>query len=1153
MSDHLPAVESVFGAALEIPSPEGRASFLDRVCGGNAELRREIESLLEAHFRAGQFLESPAATPTVTVTPAPPVEEAGTLIGPYKLLEPIGEGGMGVVYMAEQTRPIRRKVALKIIKPGMDTKQVIARFEAERQALALMDHPNIARVLDGGTTESGRPYFVMELVRGIPITDYCDREKLSIRDRVELFVHVCQAVQHAHQKGIIHRDLKPSNVMVTMIDGAAVPRVIDFGVAKAMGPQLTERTLFTGFAQLIGTPLYMSPEQAEFSGVDVDTRSDIYSLGVLLYELLTGTTPFDRETFRRAAYDEIRRIIREEEPPRPSTRISTLEATAAAAEVSGNRQTVPRALRKLMRGELDWIVMKALDKDRNRRYETASGLAADLRHYLGGEAVQACPPSSWYRLSKYARRNRTVLATAAVVAAALLAGTAVSAWQAIRATDAERLAGTRLEGERKARGEADRLLGEVTRERNQAYLARQEADQSAAEAMAVVAFVVDDVLGAAAPSKTRGKAVTVLEALANADRAMEGKFAKEPRVEASVRQALASVYQELGEYEKALGQARRALAIREETLGPEHEDTLAAMHTFGWTYFLIGKAENDQEAEELYRRMLDTSQRTRGAEDELTLTATRGLAAILWRRAKYVEARALSRRVLGVLRRTKGPEHPATLSAMDSLARHLINLGQLTEPAALLREVVEIESKNEPDNPLTLVPMDNYLLILPTLSRTSVPDEWALRSMNSHLRVLTLKHPRTLATVGNAARLKCAAGRPDEALAIVDRVIDQAKREFGLDDAKTAILMMIRVSVLRDLGDLSEASSTAEKALAARTRTLGPDDPGTFESLAALADLRRFQGANEEASKLFARLAASVRRVKDAGKWRSRPNDRYGLDGEIIWAERLAATLVQPGRSDRSRIPPGQPGGPPRIDAPFQTASPVADGRIEPGEYGDGEGFSFDFSRDPNPAGSYLHISDDLKPQELKDPADLSVEMHAVHTSRALYLAFRVRDQVIKADPTKPIWENDYLQVYLDGDGVANDMTPTAQGWGDREGFVVQADVLGQPDDPRWKTGADRTEDGYVIEFVIPLDGIDTQDGPGYRPAATGSELRFNVNLMDFDDAQSNLLSYALMWCEDRRAWSLSHGGEDFWSAKLRLTPSPAVSESLPADTFAPP
>jgi serine/threonine-protein kinase len=340
-------VRSIFLHAVENVPPEGWAAYLDEACAGDPDLRGRVEALLEADQRADSLLDAPGPTdpPNAVATaalPDPPAEALGNVIGPYKLLEPIGEGGMGIVYMAEQTKPVRRKVALKIIKPGMDTRQVIARFEAERQALALMDHSNVARVLDAGATENGQPYFVMELVRGLAITDYCDRNRLAIEGRLELFIQVCQAVQHAHQKGIIHRDLKPSNVLVTLIDGAAVPKVIDFGVAKAIGQKLTEETLHTGFAQLMGTPLYMSPEQAEFSGVDVDTRSDIYSLGVLLYELLTGTTPFDQTTFRTAAYDEIRRIIREEEPPKPSTRISNLGATET--EVSANRQCDPRRL-----------------------------------------------------------------------------------------------------------------------------------------------------------------------------------------------------------------------------------------------------------------------------------------------------------------------------------------------------------------------------------------------------------------------------------------------------------------------------------------------------------------------------------------------------------------------------------------------------------------------------------------------------------------------------------------------------------------------------------------------------------------------------------------------------------------------------------------
>jgi serine/threonine protein kinase/Flp pilus assembly protein TadD len=412
-------VESILAAAVELDCEAVRRRFVDEACAGDAELKNRVEELIENHFRAGSFLESPA--PDLLGADNGPVRErAGTVIGPYKLLEQIGEGGFGVVFMAEQTRPVRRKVALKIVKPGMDTRQVVARFEAERQALALMDHPNIAHVFEGGETASGRPYFVMELVRGIPVTDFCDQNQLPVRERLELFMSVCQAVHHAHQRGIIHRDLKPTNVLVTMHDHKAVVKVIDFGIAKATGQQLTEKTLFTNFAQMIGTPLYMSPEQAQLSGLDVDTRSDIYSLGVLLYELLTGTTPVDKERLRTAGHDEIRRIIREEEPAKPSTRMSTLAqvATAASTTASANRRSDPKRLSQLLRGELDWIVMKALEKDRNRRYESASAFAADVQRYMNDEPVQACPPSTWYRFGKFARRNRGALVTATVLALA---------------------------------------------------------------------------------------------------------------------------------------------------------------------------------------------------------------------------------------------------------------------------------------------------------------------------------------------------------------------------------------------------------------------------------------------------------------------------------------------------------------------------------------------------------------------------------------------------------------------------------------------------------------------------------------------------------------------------------------------------------------
>jgi WD40 repeat protein/serine/threonine protein kinase len=419
----------IFIAALQKEDPAQRQAFLDEACAGQPELRQQVEDLLRLHEGAGSFLDKPVAASAATGAFPEAAEQAssgeapGTIIGPYKLIEQIGEGGMGTVWMAQQQEPVRRLVAVKLIKAGMDSRQVIARFEAERQAVALMDHANIARVLDGGTTSAGRPYFVMDLVKGVPITRYCDEHHLTPRQRLELFLPICQAVQHAHQKGIIHRDLKPSNVMVALYDGKPVPKVIDFGVAKAAGQSLTDKTLVTGFGNIVGTLEYMSPEQAEINQLDIDTRSDIYSLGVLLYELLTGTTPLEHKRVKESGLVEALRIIREEEVPTLSNRLST---TAELPAIAVNRGTEPAKLTKLVRGELNWIVMKALEKDRNRRYETASAFGADVQRYLHDDPVQACPPSAWYRFRKFARRNKAALATAAVVALVVSIAVAVS-------------------------------------------------------------------------------------------------------------------------------------------------------------------------------------------------------------------------------------------------------------------------------------------------------------------------------------------------------------------------------------------------------------------------------------------------------------------------------------------------------------------------------------------------------------------------------------------------------------------------------------------------------------------------------------------------------------------------------------------------------
>jgi serine/threonine-protein kinase len=793
----------IFVLAMQKEDGAERQAFLREVRRDDPALGERVEGLLRAYANAESFLESPAPAPTLTHTPSPPCEGPGTVIGPYKLMEQIGEGGMGVVYVAEQTQPVRRRVALKIIKPGMDTKQVIARFEAERQALAMMDHPNIAKVHDGGVTDSGRPYFVMELVRGIPITDYCDRERLSISERLELFVLVCRAVQHAHQKEIIHRDLKPSNILVTVIDGAAVPKVIDFGVAKATGASLTERTIYTAFHQFVGTPLYMSPEQADLAGLDVDTRSDIYSLGVLLYELLTGTTPFDQETFRQAAFDELRRIIREQEPPKPSTRLSSLGATRAT--VSANRKADARQLDRAVRGELDWIVMKALEKDRTRRYETASGLAADVRRYLDDEPVQACPPSAWYRFGKFARRNRMALVTSTLVATALVLGTAVSTREAIRATRAE-----------------------------------AQAERRAAETQLVVDYLINDVFGAAAPEKARGRTVTVHDLLAAGEKLIPARFGDSPLVEAASREALGRAYDDLGRYDEAARQFRRVAELRARLLGPDHPDTAAAESLLVRALCpraLTGGGPLD-EAESVARRVLELRRRTFGPGHPEALASMTALAWVL--RVKHhrdIEGEVvkhLSRGHENELIRARWTA--ATRAAQDLLEfrSHLNELIRARGPAAMREAQALLERSYAgqvrllgPAHPETLATLDALGMVLCSKGDFATAEATLRQVAEARSRVLGSAHPDTLRSrkqLGAALRMQ---GRMDEASRLFLEVAEGFRETFGPTHSQTGSALRYTLDALQETNQGAAMRDLCQRWL--REILASPVDPDPYQ------------------------------------------------------------------------------------------------------------------------------------------------------------------------------------------------------------------------------------------------------------------------------------------------------------------------------------
>jgi serine/threonine protein kinase/tetratricopeptide (TPR) repeat protein len=779
---------AIFHVARRIDAPEARRLYLQQVCAGDTALQARIEALLRVHDENRGFLEPPAeGPPRPTTADAPVTEGPGTPIGPYKLLEQIGEGGFGAVFVAEQHQPVRRMVAVKILKRGMETRQVVARFEAERQALALMDHPNIARVLDGGETASGRPYFVMELVKGVPITRYCDAHQLTPRERLELFVPVCRAVQHAHQKGIIHRDLKPTNVLVAAYDGKPVPKVIDFGVAKALGQPLTDRTLFTGLGSVIGTLEYMSPEQAEFNAADIDTRADIYSLGALLYELLTGTTPLTKDRLKQVALLEVLRLIREEEPPKPSTRLS--ESKESLPSISAQRKLEPARLNRELRGELDWIVMKALDKDRARRYDTANGLARDIERYLQDETVEACPPSAGYRLRKFARKHRHLLGAGATFVVLLVAGAGVSIWQALRATAAEQRAVAAQTGEAEQRKQAE----------------------------AVLEFVQKHILAAARPKDRPGGLghdVSLRRAVEAALPVVDKSFTEQPLLEARLRMTLgtsfwylgdsktaaaqyhrareiysellgpddpatlestgdlATAYADLGYYADALQLRGDTLARRKATLGPDHPDTIQSMRNLADSYFDVNRRDD---AVRLDEETLALAKAKLGLDDERTLGIMNNLALDYSAVNRLEDALRLHQQTFELAKAKFGPDHLDTLRYMSNLAKGYADLERHEEARELREKVLPLQkAKLDPDHPDVLNTMFNLANTYGFLHRYAE----ALKLHQEVLKVRKAKldpdsHHIYWSMWGVAANLYML-GRGADAVPITDEILHRA-------------------------------------------------------------------------------------------------------------------------------------------------------------------------------------------------------------------------------------------------------------------------------------------------------------------------------------------------------------------------------------------
>jgi eukaryotic-like serine/threonine-protein kinase len=796
-----------------------RSAFLDRACLSDQSLRREVEVLLASSDNAyATFLEPAPASDGLIAHLDGILSGGGLQAGQlfaerFQLVRKLGEGGMGQVWLAEQTSPVRRQVAIKLIKAGMYDEAVVQRFESERQSLAIMDHPAIAKVFDAGTTPQGQPYFVMEYVPGLPITEYCDQRKLKIADRLELFIQACEGVQHAHQKAIIHRDLKPANILVVEVDGKPVPRIIDFGLAKATTPQFEGESRFTQLGHLVGTPGYMSPEQADpnVDGVhDIDTRTDVYSLGVILYVLLAGLQPFETKQQQKQPLDEWLRKLREEEPPSPSAKVSGDRSSSTATAKA--RGTEPRQLVSLLRGDLDWITMKALEKDRARRYGAPSELAADIRRYLNHEPVVARPASAGYRLRKYARRHRVAVGVAAGLVLLLAAFSLVQALQ----------------------------LRRITRERDRANHERDRATR--------ITDFMTGMFKVSDPSEARGNSVTAREILDKASNDMGTGLAKDPEVQSQMMQVMATTYTNIGLYARAHELAKRALDARMSLHGPDDPKTLESMTQLGW---ILDREGHYAEAEKLERQALAGERRVVGSEDPLTLETMDDLAFIMEGLGHAEETEKLEREVIEISTRKLGPESAQTLQSMNRLGIALIDQGRYAEAEQEYRQLIEVTGRVlGADHPRSLSAMNNLALALVSQGRYAEAEPLCRQVLATYGRVFGPEHRNTISATQTLVKVLTAEGHLADAEKLARVALAIQVRILGPEHPHTLLSKCVLADLLFKEGHVHEAETLQREALAAQIRVLGPNNADTLASQNSLAGMLITEGQYAEAEKI---------------------------------------------------------------------------------------------------------------------------------------------------------------------------------------------------------------------------------------------------------------------------------------------------------------